>query len=64
MRRVLVRGKRLTRLARRVIVVCRGPLYKLINGVASSSFGAHVAHLAGVPHVVRRAEVDFAKKFK
>lgn len=43
-------------------------LYKLINGVASSSFGTHVAHLAGVPlDVVRRAEVvskDFADKFK
>jgi DNA mismatch repair protein MSH6 len=40
----------------------------LVEGVASSSFGTHVAHLAGVPQeVVERAEVvsqDFAKKFK
>ncbi|KAJ8596178.1 DNA mismatch repair protein Msh6 [Rhizopogon salebrosus TDB-379] len=43
-------------------------LYKLVDGVASSSFGTHVAKLAGVPEeVVKRAEVvseDFAKQFK
>lgn len=43
-------------------------LYKLVEGVASSSFGTHVASLAGVPSVVvSRAEVissDFAKQFK
>ncbi|KAF9233196.1 muts domain V-domain-containing protein [Melanogaster broomeanus] len=43
-------------------------LYKLVDGVASSSFGTHVASLAGVPSdVVSRAEViseDFAKQFK
>ncbi|KAF9225721.1 DNA mismatch repair protein Msh6 [Gyrodon lividus] len=43
-------------------------LYKLVGGVASSSFGTHVASLAGVPSdVVSRAEVvseDFAKQFK
>ena len=43
-------------------------LYKLVEGVASSSFGTHVANLAGVPiEVVERAEVvsrDFAKHFK
>ena len=43
-------------------------LYKLIEGVASSSFGTHVANLAGVPiEVVERADVvskDFAKQFK
>lgn len=43
-------------------------LYKLVDGVASSSFGTHVASLAGVPsEVVSRAEVisgDFAKQFK
>jgi len=43
-------------------------LYKLVNGVAESSFGTHVANLAGVPmDVVRRADViskDFARKFK
>ncbi|KAF9485007.1 DNA mismatch repair protein Msh6 [Pholiota conissans] len=43
-------------------------LYKLINGVAESSFGTHVANLAGVPlPVVERADVisqDFAQKFK
>ncbi|KAF8840553.1 DNA mismatch repair protein Msh6 [Paxillus ammoniavirescens] len=42
-------------------------LYKLVGGVASSSFGTHVASLAGVPSdVVSRAEVvseDFAKQF-
>ncbi|TFY82733.1 hypothetical protein EWM64_g1284 [Hericium alpestre] len=43
-------------------------LYKLIDGVATSSFGTHVANLAGVPiEVVDRAEIiskDFASKFK
>ncbi|KDR79956.1 hypothetical protein GALMADRAFT_242120 [Galerina marginata CBS 339.88] len=43
-------------------------LYKLISGVAESSFGTHVANLAGVPlPVVERADViskDFAKQFK
>ncbi|KAG2143035.1 DNA mismatch repair protein Msh6 [Suillus clintonianus] len=43
-------------------------LYKLVDGVASSSFGTHVAKLAGVPEeVVKRAEViseHFAKQFK
>ncbi|KJA23091.1 hypothetical protein HYPSUDRAFT_40213 [Hypholoma sublateritium FD-334 SS-4] len=43
-------------------------LYKLINGAAESSFGTHVANLAGVPlPVVERADViskDFALKFK
>ncbi|KAI8976662.1 DNA mismatch repair protein Msh6 [Trametes punicea] len=43
-------------------------LYKLVEGVASSSFGTHVANLAGVPlPVVERAEVvsrDFAKHFR
>lgn len=43
-------------------------LYKLVEGVANSSFGTHVANLAGVPlAVVERAEVvskDFAKHFK
>ncbi|KZT01205.1 DNA mismatch repair protein Msh6 [Laetiporus sulphureus 93-53] len=43
-------------------------LYKLVEGVASSSFGTHVASLAGVPtDVVERADVistDFAAKFK
>ncbi|OCH88410.1 DNA mismatch repair protein Msh6 [Obba rivulosa] len=43
-------------------------LYKLVEGVASSSFGTHVANLAGVPiEVVERAEVvsrDFARQFK
>ncbi|KAF9528358.1 muts domain V-domain-containing protein [Crepidotus variabilis] len=43
-------------------------LYKLVNGVAESSFGTHVATLAGVPlPVVKRADViskDFAEKFK
>jgi len=42
-------------------------LYKLISGAASSSFGTHVASLAGVsPSVVHRAQVvsgDFAAKF-
>lgn len=43
-------------------------LYKLVGGIATSSFGTHVANLAGVPmEVVERAEViskDFASKFK
>lgn len=43
-------------------------LYKLVSGIASSSFGTHVASLAGVPTaVVYRADVvskDFAKQFK
>lgn len=43
-------------------------LYKLVEGVASSSFGTHVANLAGVPmEVVERADVvskDFARNFK
>lgn len=42
-------------------------LYKLIQGVAESSFGTHVANLAGVPlEVVKRADLiskDFAKQF-
>ncbi|KAJ7445807.1 muts domain V-domain-containing protein [Mycena galericulata] len=43
-------------------------LYKLIEGVATSSFGTHVANLAGVPlEVVERADViskKFAQQFK
>jgi DNA mismatch repair protein MSH6 len=43
-------------------------LYKLVEGVAQSSFGTHVANLAGVPfEVVERADVvskQFAKQFK
>ncbi|KAG9048858.1 DNA mismatch repair protein msh6 [Tulasnella sp. UAMH 9824] len=43
-------------------------LYKLTEGTASSSFGTHVASLAGVPQsVVARAEaisIDFADKFQ
>ncbi|EKM57980.1 uncharacterized protein PHACADRAFT_116507 [Phanerochaete carnosa HHB-10118-sp] len=43
-------------------------LYKLVEGVASSSFGTHVANLAGVPQeVIQRAEIvsdNFAKQFK
>ncbi|EIN08523.1 DNA mismatch repair protein Msh6 [Punctularia strigosozonata HHB-11173 SS5] len=43
-------------------------LYKLVDGIASSSFGTHVAKLAGVPSdVVQRAAVvseDFARQFK
>ena len=39
-----------------------------MEGSASSSFGTHVANLAGVPmEVVKRAEListDFARKFK
>jgi len=42
-------------------------LYKLVTGAASSSFGTHVASLAGVsPSVVQRAQCvsdDFASKF-
>ncbi|CAG8523968.1 14803_t:CDS:10 [Acaulospora colombiana] len=42
-------------------------LYKLVEGVAPSSFGTHVASLAGVPEdVVKRADVvsnDFARQF-
>ncbi|KAK7056522.1 DNA mismatch repair protein msh6 [Paramarasmius palmivorus] len=43
-------------------------LYKLVEGVATSSFGTHVANLAGVPlEVVDRAEViskNFARQFR
>ncbi|KAF9805995.1 hypothetical protein IEO21_08858 [Rhodonia placenta] len=43
-------------------------LYKLIGGAASSSFGTHVASLAGVPSdIVERADIvsnDFARNFK
>ncbi|KAJ7470392.1 muts domain V-domain-containing protein [Mycena latifolia] len=43
-------------------------LYKLIEGVATSSFGTHVANLAGVPlEVVERADLiskKFAQQFK
>jgi DNA mismatch repair protein MSH6 len=43
-------------------------LFKLVEGAATSSFGTHVANLAGVPlEVVERAEVvskNFAKQFK
>ena len=43
-------------------------LFKLVKGSATSSFGTHVANLAGVPReVVERAETvskDFAKQFK
>ncbi|KAI3597469.1 dna mismatch repair protein msh6 [Moniliophthora roreri] len=43
-------------------------LYKLVEGVATSSFGTHVANLAGVPiEVVDQAEViskNFAKQFQ
>ncbi|KAF9069417.1 muts domain V-domain-containing protein [Rhodocollybia butyracea] len=43
-------------------------LYKLVEGVATSSFGTHVANLAGVPiEVVKRADViskNFAEQFK
>ncbi|KIY68031.1 DNA mismatch repair protein Msh6 [Cylindrobasidium torrendii FP15055 ss-10] len=43
-------------------------LYKLVDGVATSSFGTHVANLAGVPfEVVERADTiskNFAEKFK
>ncbi|KAF8184994.1 muts domain V-domain-containing protein [Mycena galopus ATCC 62051] len=43
-------------------------LYKLVEGVATSSFGTHVANLAGVPtEVVDRADIiskKFAEQFK
>ncbi|EAU89431.2 DNA mismatch repair protein msh6 [Coprinopsis cinerea okayama7 len=43
-------------------------LYKLVDGAATSSFGSHVARLAGVPDtVVERADdvsAEFAKQFK
>jgi DNA mismatch repair protein MSH6 len=43
-------------------------LYKLVEGAAASSFGTHVASLAGVPaSVVQRADgvsKDFAKKME
>jgi DNA mismatch repair protein MSH6 len=43
-------------------------LYKLVDGIAESSFGTHVAKLAGVPaDVVARAaavSTDFARRFK
>ncbi|KAL4256940.1 DNA mismatch repair protein [Pleurotus pulmonarius] len=43
-------------------------LYKLVEGAATSSFGTHVANLAGVPlPVVERADVvskQFAQQFK
>ena len=43
-------------------------LYKLVAGVAVSSFGTHVANLAGVPlEVVERADIvskNFAQQFK
>jgi len=43
-------------------------LRKAADGTAPSSFGTHVAFLAGVPsHVVKRAQEvsqDFAEKFK
>lgn len=43
-------------------------LFKLVEGAATSSFGTHVANLAGVPlEVVERADAiskDFAKQFK
>ncbi|KAJ7197253.1 muts domain V-domain-containing protein [Mycena pura] len=43
-------------------------LYKLVAGVAVSSFGTHVANLAGVPlKVVERADIvskNFAQQFK
>ncbi|KAJ6606598.1 muts domain V-domain-containing protein [Mycena vulgaris] len=43
-------------------------LYKLVEGVATSSFGTHVANLAGVPlNVVERADLiskKFAQQFK
>ncbi|CAK5264723.1 unnamed protein product [Mycena citricolor] len=43
-------------------------LYKLVEGVAVSSFGTHVANLAGVPmNVVQRADAvssKFAEQFK
>ncbi len=43
-------------------------LYKLVKGVASSSFGTHVANLAGVPmQVVERSETisrNYVHQFK
>ncbi|KAG5654432.1 hypothetical protein H0H81_002621 [Sphagnurus paluster] len=43
-------------------------LFKLIEGAATSSFGTHVANIAGVPmSVVERADIvskNFAKQFK
>ena len=43
-------------------------LFKLVEGAATSSFGTHVANLAGVPlEVVERADIvskNFAKQFK
>jgi len=43
-------------------------LFKFVEGAATSSFGTHVAHLAGVPlEVVERADTvskKFAKQFK
>lgn len=43
-------------------------LFKLIEGAATSSFGTHVANLAGVPlPVVERADLvskNFAQQFK
>ncbi|KAG6882914.1 hypothetical protein C0992_010289, partial [Termitomyces sp. T32_za158] len=43
-------------------------LFKLIEGAATSSFGTHVANIAGVPlPVVERADVvskNFARQFK
>ncbi|KAF9010212.1 muts domain V-domain-containing protein [Cyathus striatus] len=43
-------------------------LFKLVEGVAESSFGTHVANIAGVPlEVVERAELiskNFAQQFK
>jgi DNA mismatch repair protein MSH6 len=42
-------------------------LYKLVKGIATSSFGTHVARLAGVPEpVVERADAvsaDFVRQF-
>jgi DNA mismatch repair protein MSH6 len=39
-------------------------LYKLVQGAAASSFGTHVARLAGVPEpVVARADTDFVRQF-
>jgi len=43
-------------------------MFKLVEGVAESSFGTHVANLAGVPlPVVERADViskTFAQQFQ
>jgi DNA mismatch repair protein MSH6 len=42
-------------------------LYKLVQGVAESSFGTHVARLAGVPElIIERADTvsgDFVRQF-